>query len=152
MCLCSEQAAWVPLQQNTHARKIKSNLKYQNNGSEINILVSLVGPFRKFGLQFRKKRRRDLVSQETMQPPRWGQLWERDRFGLHTREHSKNVKRSPLISDVALAFHLFTIHGCHPAYPGSMPTALTTSVSPADVAMASGPVYFIHICQPIPQT
>lgn len=61
------------------------NLKYQNNGSEINILVSLVDLFREFALQFRKKRRRDLVSQETMQPPRWDQLWERDRFGLHTR-------------------------------------------------------------------
>lgn len=84
-------------------------------------MVSLVGPFREFGLQVRKKRRRDFVSQETMQPPRWDQLRERDWFGLHTREHSKNVKRSPLISDVALVFHLCMIHGgrsragCHPA-------------------------------------
>lgn len=117
-------------------------------------MVSLVGPFREFGLQVRKKRR-DFASQETMQPPRWDQLQERDRFGLHTRECSKNVKRLSLISDVTLAFHLYMIHGgrsragCHPAYPGSMPTALTISVSLADVAMASGPVHFIHVCQPI---
>lgn len=55
-------------------------------------MVSLVGPFREFGLQGRKKRRRDFVSQETMQLPRWDQLWERDWFGLHTREHSKNIE------------------------------------------------------------
>lgn len=81
-------------------------------------MVSLVGPFKEFGLQVRKKRR-DFVSQETMQPPRWDQLWERDWFGLHTSEHSKNVKS--LTSDVTLAFHLYMIHGgrsragCHPA-------------------------------------